>query len=534
MQIALWVAFVATTATAAASSYASSLAGVALADQPKYVPNAGKFTCLDGSGTVSFTAVNDDYCDCKDGSDEPGTSACPNGRFFCLNPGFKSSYIPSSRVGDGVCDLECCDGSDETPGRCPNVCSEQARISREKSSSTLRKTVEGAKKLREFLRDYSFKKAERAARIEELQPLALDAKALFDEKKAAQDEAERKERELENLFNEWKKTNDLKKEHYVLTVLIETIKLDEGSLHFAMTACGDGDRIPQLLNTTLQDYRALLDGKSTLKRERTDTESDSNLWEDGVSKVRPLFEAFLTSVDALAAAKDECTDRRGFAMLEPVFLMGEGTKKRKALLEAVEDKPKTPLEWELEESKDSKHAREEATEAQNDYIAKDGELQRLLEVHNRDMGPNDEMAILLDQCVELDTPEYVYEICFFKMANQKSKNGGSTLIGNWSNWTGKDLTQFSGKNLKYTEAKFDNGLYCWNGPSRSVTVSFECGDDNRLLSVTEPNKCEYAARIETPALCDIDLPDDVADEGHQLLVDSNNSSSQSSPHHDEL
>lgn len=40
----------------------------------KYEPQAGKFECLDGSKTIDFARVNDDWCDCPDGSDEPGAS----------------------------------------------------------------------------------------------------------------------------------------------------------------------------------------------------------------------------------------------------------------------------------------------------------------------------------------------------------------------------------------------------------------------------------------------------------------------------
>lgn len=57
--------------------------------------------------------LNDDYCDCTDGSDEPDTDACSNilvqkSTFRCKDGG---RYIHASRVKDGVKDCE--DGSDE-------------------------------------------------------------------------------------------------------------------------------------------------------------------------------------------------------------------------------------------------------------------------------------------------------------------------------------------------------------------------------------------------------------------------------------
>jgi protein kinase C substrate 80K-H len=70
----------------------SSLRGVAPELVSRY-KSGDKFTCFDGSLTIAASRVNDNYCDCPDSSDEPGTSACPNGVFYCANAGFKPKRL---------------------------------------------------------------------------------------------------------------------------------------------------------------------------------------------------------------------------------------------------------------------------------------------------------------------------------------------------------------------------------------------------------------------------------------------------------
>jgi hypothetical protein len=67
------------------------------------------FRCADG---MSTGILNDDYCDCPDGSDEPRTPACSHliqTKSFACGDGH--TFIYPSRIRDGIKD--CPDGSDE-------------------------------------------------------------------------------------------------------------------------------------------------------------------------------------------------------------------------------------------------------------------------------------------------------------------------------------------------------------------------------------------------------------------------------------
>ena len=44
--------------------------------KPLSTPEGHRWKCLDGSKIIPWSAVNDDYCDCPDGSDEPGAFRC--------------------------------------------------------------------------------------------------------------------------------------------------------------------------------------------------------------------------------------------------------------------------------------------------------------------------------------------------------------------------------------------------------------------------------------------------------------------------
>ncbi|KAL2557108.1 Glucosidase 2 subunit beta [Forsythia ovata] len=159
--------------------------------------SSGTIKCKDGSKKFSKSQLNDDFCDCPDGSDEPGTPACPYGKFYCQNAGHVPLFLYSSRVNDGICD--CCDGSDEYDGKikCPNTCWEAGKVARDKLKKKITTFKEGVTIRRREIEQAKLAIAREEAELSKLKDEEKILKGLVQqlkERKEHIEKAEEKER----------------------------------------------------------------------------------------------------------------------------------------------------------------------------------------------------------------------------------------------------------------------------------------------------------------------------------------------------
>ncbi|XP_060174075.1 glucosidase 2 subunit beta isoform X1 [Lycium barbarum] len=176
----------------------------------------GAIKCKDGSKKFTKDQLNDDFCDCLDGSDEPGTSACPSGKFYCKNAGHVPLSIYSSRVNDGICD--CCDGSDEYDGKvkCPNTCWEVGRVARDKLKKKIATFQEGITLRKKEIEESKLAIAKEEAELSKLkneEKILKEKVEQLKEKKEQIEKAEEEERlKREKEEKERKEADDAKLE----------------------------------------------------------------------------------------------------------------------------------------------------------------------------------------------------------------------------------------------------------------------------------------------------------------------------------
>ncbi|KAA1477318.1 hypothetical protein DENSPDRAFT_854288 [Dentipellis sp. KUC8613] len=100
-----------------------------------------------------------------------------------------------------------------------------------------------------------------------------------------------------------------------------------------------------------------------------------------------------------------------------------------------------------------------------------------------------------------DAGDYTYQVVLFRGAARMSKNGDERLdLGTFASWN-SDTNVTEGSSEYYKEQMYTNGTQCWNGVRRSVRFKIECGLENAILTVEEPEECKYLFTGTSPAVC---------------------------------
>ncbi|KAG8888763.1 hypothetical protein FRB98_006891 [Tulasnella sp. 332] len=537
--------------SAVASSSKTELRGVNPSRYHLYVkgPDA-TWTCLDGSQKIPWSAVNDDYCDCPDGSDEPGTGACPNGMFHCKNEGHVGVDIRSSRVGDGLCELECCDGSDEAPGVCPNRCEETGKVYRAEQAAVKKLRKTGAKIRSTYV---AFAKKEHKRLEEAILKLTAEVKEKQLEVDRTQDILERTE-SLDAASLEVKKQSPLYASLQSHNAAIRA--LDNRSKRYQEKI----DKLEALLNDLENGFNpnyvdmAVINTVKAWKSIKGEDEDVTEPVPSGTDTAEPAVEEQTAGdeEDEGVAAEEESSDeekedqrwsdseikqlteRTDYVnlMLEYERHMQQGTQgtgddQAKSLLYSITEY--IPDEWlptfetakdylvdtlatmglvekKLGPSADASAAREAHSQAKSALSSAEHSLKNDEEARDKLFSPTwygkeGEWKKLDGTCLSKDTGEYTYSVCLFGSATQKSnRDGAQNNLGTFSSWSTSPSVS-PGEYDYYTQQLYNNGAQCWNGPKRSVVLHLSCGTENELLSISEPEKCEYHFVGRTPALC---------------------------------
>lgn len=460
---------------------AASILGVLQKDQHLYSPDSdGMWHCLlDPSIVLRPEQINDGFCDCPDGSDEPATHACPYPAneplfFYCENKGFFPRLLERHKLNDGVCDYDvCCDGSDEwKSGLCPDKCEQvkqqynsyiqeaQAKVS--SALDTRKQYAEKAQNAKQTLEEKLAK-----ARQDASTATALATK-LQQELKQAEKDAENAPQDnagpglqefgqkIQETLDAYKQQaeqhkNELRQLQNMVADLFANYNpnFNDAAVKRCVKLYGeyvsnkaDEKSVPELAVDNLISEISLVIGNRPASAISA-VPTFSNMWHHYYSQIIGLF-----------APQPESTQSQ------------------------PDDAPRS-----AGNSKKVAQISLELKRAENAVQAAKTEVSLLEDRLSRNYGDDDILRGVEGEWTVQKWSEYTYKIGLLDAIYQDT-----TLVGRFSGVDG-NVVQFSGGNK------------CWNGPQRSARVELVCGAEQKIVSVSEPEKCQYEILFETPLVC---------------------------------
>jgi protein kinase C substrate 80K-H len=472
------------------------------------------FRCLDGGEeNLPAAAINDESCDCADGSDEPGTGACAGQDqtlFFCHNKGSIPRRLYASRVGDGVCD--CCDGSDEASlaardpaSKCADKCAEEGReqtVKREEKVAMLRRAL---KRQDEIRQEGLATKSQLTADLENLKKELSPLESNVAELKVAAD-AERKEEEAKKAAEAAAKAAE-----DAAATAAESSAYPNCQWRQTSGCAPDGEKesandkpcsegIPKG-NSGFCDC----DGDGVFSTEKGDKgftcelEGDTKEMREcykvcAAEEIEKITKEAATEEEPAAAATDSEEEKP--VISEYTKWMEGAEDKTKSEDEKAADAPAseetatdaadtadTPDDAEV--AKEPATAREKESEAQSRVAEHKEKIQGVEDSIDNLEAEHLGYATLHNKKISKQVSEFRYDIEFFSKASQDSVS-----LGSWHEWTGPH------------SAEFTEGTMCWGGPARKLVVKFVCGEQEEILDVFEPSRCVYQATVEHPGACE--------------------------------
>lgn len=438
------------------------IAGVSDENQLLYEPievdGVKKWKCLGSNTYIDFDQINDDICDCPDGSDEPGTHACPMEglTFHCSNKGHFAQDIPRFMVGDGVCDYDvCCDGSDEyVSGKCPDKCKEVHEQYLE-FKKVITEDIQNASKVQNELIDR-----------------AKDVKKVIRNK-------------LDGFVLEKQKT-------------IDRIPLLEKQLKASLRASTD-DLVFSKISSFTTSISAKITQLINFNNENTQKiQALENILSDLITNYNPNFndaavKSAVNNYQNYLSNKQEESFHHD--IVEEIEKLNEHSKTLKItgttptisnmIHHYIEGLFRFFSEDDVILSSSSETLEAEIQSAKRKLTKLESDIKDYKEDLTRNYGPNDILRAVAGSWINSRNGEYEYRVGLLDSVYQDNNHLGVY----------KDFDS-STNSLVYTE-----GHRCWNGPKRSARVKLICGSESKILQVSEPEKCEYHIDLATPLGC---------------------------------